>query len=129
MVVSQKMEDAVNEQRGHLLLQRPSSFLGLPARFVDRDNNVSEQSRVDRQIFVDGKGQHVGGIIFVPVTGVLNLHLGIADKRDAQLRARLPKQLQNLERGLLDLAGGKFLTAIAADDFYRHAAIITDRVR
>ena len=45
---------------------------------LNRDDNIAEDTRLRRQIFIGREGQNVGGIILVAILAVELAHLGVA---------------------------------------------------
>ncbi len=85
MIISQKVEDAVNEEAGYLFLQGNAPFLSLSLSCVDRDNHIAEDLSPTYSL-INGERQDVGGTTFLSEGVVERLNFLIVCQQDAELR-------------------------------------------
>jgi hypothetical protein len=76
MVVSGEVQHAVEDENLYLGEQVVADFGGLGASGLERDGDVSASWRLA------GKGEHVGGFVFVAELEVETLDFGVAREQD-----------------------------------------------
>lgn len=87
MVVSHKMEDAVDEKEQNLILNPDPRLQGLALGCFGRYHNISQEPPARRDLFFDRerKGNHIGGAISSEVLVVEAGNDRIIDQDDTQL--------------------------------------------
>lgn len=81
MIVTQKVEDAVDDQPRDFAMEAVTTFPGLPAGRRNRNHDVPQKTR-NASFHIAGirqrKCQHVGGLIFASVNPVERLNPAVA---------------------------------------------------
>ncbi len=87
MIITQQVEDAVDDQPGHFMTEAVATFPGLSLRRRDRNDDVPQKKgrgsvpilfHPDRFRMRERKCQHVGGLIFAAVNPVERLDPAVA---------------------------------------------------
>ena len=103
MIVTTKMQNAVDQQEGDLLIHGLLGFFRLSPGCGNRDHHItqhilqtaqgpvlSQSTDVRRDGFAHRKCQHIGRAILTPIPTIETPHPLIAHEEDTQLRRRFP---------------------------------------
>jgi len=69
MVIPEKVEETVNDQKIKALVKGHPQFVGFSRSGIRRDHHIPQEFRMDVWKFTvaHGKSQHIGGALAVPV--------------------------------------------------------------
>ncbi len=85
MLISEQVEEAVNEEQIQFLLKGVPGFLRLPLRSLDGNDNISEHRvfGVGEFSLALGKGEHIGGPVFFSPDPVQFPDLAVIEEQEA----------------------------------------------
>ncbi len=120
MIVTQEMEDPMDQEDPKFLCQGVAFLRRLGLSPFYGDDHVSEEGGVGRSPFPHGEGEDVGSLVDLPVLPVQSPDPSVVHQEDAQFRRRDPESLEGDDRPPLQRPDGNPEFSLKVSDLDGH---------
>ena len=122
MIIAQQVEHPVNQQRAHLGSGWNAAPARLPRGGVQGDHHVAEHRVIagSPPAFAQSEGQDVCRPICAAVVAIEQVHLGVADQTDRELRSLFAERREQSARVAANPRGADAARRGATDDANQH---------